>query len=102
MTCTSRNVFCLFQKNAKFAVDPSITMDGLSPDALQAVLMEFITCGTFFHRLSHFAAPQQLNSTYAKGLVFEVKFEISFKHYRIYSDEKRKVFSLTSLHQLGD
>ena len=59
------------QAEDTFAIDRSVSANGLGPEALSSFLSDFVTCGTHYHRLTRFSAPRELDSLYTQGLVLQ-------------------------------
>nr|KAG5711382.1 hypothetical protein BaRGS_006079 [Batillaria attramentaria] len=65
------HAFPFSQEGRIFTIDHNMVTSGFSPAALCSFLADFITCGTQYHRLAVFSAPQELDSFYTGGLVLQ-------------------------------
>ncbi|XP_059159855.1 gamma-tubulin complex component 6-like isoform X3 [Physella acuta] len=65
------NSFSFNHSTSCFDVVDGLHVSGISPEMLKNFLTEFLHCGTFYVRLTHFSQPPVLNSFYTGGLIFQ-------------------------------
>ena len=76
-----------FQTDQCFTMRDGLYVSGMSSEALQNLLEDFLTCGMYYYRLEIFSEPAVMNSFYTNGLTFQAftgKYPPTESHRRFY------------------